>query len=228
MNFDVHLPLVTTGNNRGSLSTKMQSVILFSLCLILIVAVSGGCKQEMTDSTVNGMPASLEYDQVELLHLKTIETVLVKEDEQLDRSNFHVSARTKAITQFPCSSCHSAPLTETPRGEVDTRSAHTDIQLRHAGESVMTCQTCHNYQRVETLHLLNEGSIDFNHSYQLCIQCHFQQGKDWAGGAHGKRLAGWKGKRVVMNCTDCHDPHSPAFDKRWPHQFPRIPRSGNE
>ena len=47
-------------------------------------------------------------------------------------------------------------------------------------------------------------------SYRLCAQCHFAQADAWAGGGHGKRLDGWQGRRVVMACTDCHDPHAPA------------------
>jgi hypothetical protein len=206
----------------------MKSTILFKLSLILILGVSGGCKQETTDAPVKGMPNSLEYDHSELLQLKTIKTVLVKENELLGRGDFHVTARTKKIGQFPCRSCHDTAQSERAPGEIDPRSAHLDIQLNHAGESILNCQLCHNYAGLQNLILLNKEPLDFNHSYQLCIQCHFRQGKDWAGGAHGKRLAGWEGKRVVMNCTDCHNPHSPEFDQRWPLQFPTIPRSGTE
>ena len=205
---------------------KIQSTIILNLGFILILGVSGGCEQEDRDAVVNGMPVSQEYDQSELLQLKTVKTVLVKETQQLERSGFHVAARTHKIGQFPCNSCHDAAQVEKAPSETDHRTNHMDIHLKHGSESVLNCQQCHNYSDLQHLVLLNKEPLDFNHSYQLCIQCHFQQGKDWAGGAHGKRLAGWQGKRVVMNCTDCHNPHSPAFDKRWPHLFPNIPRSG--
>ena len=225
MNIDDHSPRLVAGVHH---TQKMQSTILFSLGLVLTLSAMCGCKKEVSDVTANRIPVSLEYDQSELLQLKTVKTVLVKEIEQLERSDFHVTARTNKIGQFPCSSCHGTAQLERAPGEIDHRSAHMDIQLDHAGESTMSCQLCHNYADMQNLMLLNKEPLDFNHSYQLCIQCHFRQGKDWAGGAHGKRLAGWQGKRVVMNCTDCHNPHSPAFEKRWPHQFPNIPRSGNE
>ena len=32
----------------------------------------------------------------------------------------------------------------------------------------------------------------------------------------GKRVGYWAGKRVVENCTSCHNPHSPRFKSRWP------------
>ena len=39
---------------------------------------------------------------------------------------------------------------------------------------------------------------------------------DWAGGAHGKRLAGWAPPRVSKTCVECHNPHQPQWDKRAP------------
>jgi nitrate/TMAO reductase-like tetraheme cytochrome c subunit len=56
-------------------------------------------------------------------------------------------------------------------------------------------------------------------SYQLCAQCHNSQVKDWVGGAHGKNLSGWKSARVSKLCVECHNPHSPALDKRWPSRY---------
>ncbi|MGB5884125.1 MAG: hypothetical protein WBG28_08515, partial [Desulfobulbales bacterium] len=61
--------------------------------------------------------------------------------------------------------------------------------------------------------------IDFDHSYLLCGQCHFRPKRDWLGGAHGKRVTYWAGKRVVMNCTSCHNPHSPAFKTKMPETY---------
>ena len=61
--------------------------------------------------------------------------------------------------------------------------------------------------------------IDFNFSHKLCSQCHQQEFKDWKGGAHGKQLGGWAPPRVSNTCVNCHNPHNPYFEKRWPVRF---------
>ena len=61
-----------------------------------------------------------------------------------------------------------------------------------------------------------DAKVTFDHSYQVCAQCHARQVSDWAGGAHGKRMGGWAPPRVVAGCPACHDPHRPAWETRWP------------
>ena len=200
----------------------MQIILSF----LFIVVMFSGCKENLNEGVTISPPASFEFDESELVQLKTIQSVSVDKINKIDNLPFHATKRDEKIKQFPCSSCHDAPLRKTRIGDIDNRQSHIDIQLKHASDTMMNCQTCHNYKDMQTLVLLNTEPLDFNHSYQLCSQCHFEQARDWAGGAHGKRLAGWQGKRVVFNCTDCHNPHSPAFDKRWPLQFPTIPRNG--
>lgn len=129
---------------------------------------------------------------------------------------FGVALRTPHIGQFPCASCHDG-------GQKAQVKMHVDIQLAHAGETVMDCDTCHTEDRSH-LKLNNGSKISFNHAYQLCSQCHFEQARDWRGGAHGKRLSNWDQQRVVENCTGCHNPHKPAFEQRLPHSSPKIPR----
>ncbi len=68
--------------------------------------------------------------------------------------------------------------------------------------------------------------IDFDHSYQLCGQCHFRQKRDWLGGAHGKRETYWAGERVVRNCTSCHNPHSLPSNKNARDLFSALRRIG--
>ena len=58
--------------------------------------------------------------------------------------------------------------------------------------------------------------------------CHFTETDAWAAGGHGKRLDGWRGRRVVMGCADCHDPHDPAPRPRTPFAGPHLPASGAE
>jgi hypothetical protein len=84
------------------------------------------------------------------------------------------------------------------------------------------CSTCHARDNVERLALKSGERPPLDHAYRLCAQCHFSQLRAWAGGGHGKRLDGWQGRRVVMGCTDCHDPHKPAVEPRIPFRAPRL------
>jgi hypothetical protein len=78
---------------------------------------------------------------------------------------------------------------------------------------------------VELLVLENGKRATLDESYRLCADCHFAQVDAWAHGAHGKRLDGWQGRRVVMGCADCHDPHQPALERRIPFRAPQIERT---
>jgi hypothetical protein len=131
---------------------------------------------------------------------------------------------TPDLTQYPCSACHLG------RGLVPSveraADAHQDIAAAHPAELDGACTTCHATADVELLELRNGERVSVDHAYRLCAQCHFSQADAWAAGAHGKRLDGWQGRRVVMSCADCHDPHRPALEQRLPFRAPRLERTG--
>jgi hypothetical protein len=133
-----------------------------------------------------------------------------------DRPRFFVLARTPAIEKYPCTTCHTVPLDRMRGPAGSPRRAHWDVTLRHAPPAVMTCGTCHTPDAPGTLQTLQRTRVDLDHSYQVCAQCHARQGEDWASGAHGKRAGGWAPPRVVLACSQCHDPHQPHWDTRWP------------
>ena len=85
---------------------------------------------------------------------------------------------------------------------------------------------CHVAGDPERLTLVGTDPVPLNQAYRLCAQCQFIQVEAWARGAHGKRLDTWRGPRVVMSCTDCHNPHAPGIPSRIPFPGPRIPRTG--
>jgi hypothetical protein len=68
--------------------------------------------------------------------------------------------------------------------------------------------------------------VALDHAYRLCAECHSPQVTAWAAGAHGKRLDGWRGRRVVMGCAECHDPHRPSLEQRIPFRSPTLPSGG--
>lgn len=130
---------------------------------------------------------------------------------------FFVVTRKDKIEKFSCAQCHDQNKPLSPLTIKGMAAAHWGNKMNHARE--MSCKTCHIIDDMDKLLKLDDEKLDFNHSYDLCAQCHFQQHRDWVGGAHGKRVGGWAPPRVVLNCTSCHNPHSPAILKRWPKTY---------
>ena len=145
------------------------------------------------------------------------DTVLVRTRYQ--GGLFRTESRKDKIERFKCSQCHNnQPVRISQAAEM----AHGDIRLDHGGsEKPLSCFTCHNKAERDFLETEAGVKVDMDHSYQMCAQCHFRQKKDWVGGAHGKRVSYWSGRRVVKNCVSCHNPHSPRFKKRWPATYSR-------
>ena len=133
-----------------------------------------------------------------------------------DRPRFFTLARTPAIEKYPCATCHTKPIERMGAGPGSSRRAHWDVTLEHAPPAVMSCGTCHAPDAPDRLRTLADRPVAFDHSYQVCGQCHSRQASDWASGAHGKRVGGWAPPRVVFSCAHCHNPHHPAWDTRWP------------
>jgi hypothetical protein len=130
--------------------------------------------------------------------------------------------RTPDLGQYPCASCHQGRRMIL-RDERIT-DAHQNLQPVHPAQTGATCSTCHAAENVELLALKSGERATLDHAYRLCAQCHYKQAESWAGGAHGKRLDGWQGRRVVMGCADCHDPHNPAIEPRVPFRAPQLQR----
>ena len=136
--------------------------------------------------------------------------------------NNAMRVRSATVGQYPCTSCHMGRrMVLKDERIVD---AHRNIQPEHPQRTGATCSTCHAPDNVEYLTLKTGERATLDHTYQLCAQCHIQQAMAWEGGAHGKRLDGWQGRRVVMGCADCHDPHRPSIESRIPFRAPQLER----
>lgn len=138
--------------------------------------------------------------------------------EQIGRRTFYLPLRLSEpdLTQNPCTSCHEGQGLVDGRAADEDESVHQNIRPVHPRETGAQCLTCHATDDVGSLRLERGGSTSIDHAYLLCAQCHAPQVESWAHGVHGKPLVGWRGRRVVMVCTDCHDPHRPATEKRIP------------
>lgn len=144
-----------------------------------------------------------------------IKTVMVNEDGY----DFLIPERKSQIASYNCTECHTEPIENLKQHQLNEKAAHWNIKLVHASAETMNCATCHTSSDMDNLHSLTNSTIDFNYSYKVCSQCHQQEFKDWKGGAHGKQLGGWAPPRLSKTCVNCHNPHQPAFEKRWPVRF---------
>lgn len=139
---------------------------------------------------------------------------------------FYVRNRSGALKQDPCAACHAGdPEPDRP----GPRRAHWDVEVRHGGTSLgedLSCRTCHRIDRPAVLRTVTGDTAPITRSHRQCAGCHQAQVRDWAGGAHGKRRRLWAGPRVVYGCAECHDPHDPALESRWPVTYPDVPRGG--
>jgi hypothetical protein len=130
--------------------------------------------------------------------------------------------RARPLEQYPCTSCHLGR--KIVMADKRVADAHQDIRPGHPEQTGALCSTCHASNDVEQLALESGERATLDESYRLCAQCHFTQADAWAHGAHGKRLDGWQGRRIVMSCADCHDPHQPALQPRIPFRAPQLER----
>jgi nitrate/TMAO reductase-like tetraheme cytochrome c subunit len=145
--------------------------------------------------------------------LEGIKTIEITEGEY----TFLIPERKSQIKSFSCIECHNIPLSKLQDHNI--KKAHWDITLAHADDKTMNCVTCHNGTDMNSLNTLTGKAIDFNSSYKLCVQCHSPQFEDWKGGAHGKSISGWAPPRASMTCVNCHNPHQPHFESRWPARY---------
>jgi len=154
------------------------------------------------------------FDSQSVKQVQPVTRKTVKAGEEYQGGSFRVLARKQAIERYKCSSCHKdKPVLVNQAMEL----THANIVINHGRKgSELTCIDCHHPDDRDYLEDKKGRKIDFDHSYQLCGQCHFRQKRDWLGGAHGKRVLNWAGDRVIYNCASCHNPHSPRFEKRFP------------
>lgn len=135
---------------------------------------------------------------------------------------FFTPNRENHLVSFPCNNCHTQELNKMVSDDPSGKKAHWDIKLKHATEEALSCTTCHNTNDVEHLRLNSGKKVNYNKSQKVCAQCHSTQFNDWVGGAHGKKIGGWAPPRVSNTCVNCHNPHSPAFESRWPSRLNTV------
>lgn len=191
-------------------------VLILAICLLVV-----SCKNENMHKYHNVME-KIEAESTpqnssisSSTYNAEVKTVTVK-DETFE---FLIPERKSQIASYNCTECHTVPIEKLKQDNITKKAAHWNIKLNHANAETMNCATCHTSNDMDNLQSLTNSSIDFNDSYKLCGQCHQKEFKDWKGGAHGKQLGGWAPPRLSNTCVNCHNPHNPYFEKRWPARY---------
>jgi hypothetical protein len=159
---------------------------------------------------------------------------------------FTVVPRQDRIGKFPCTKCHDNKFVDTRVRELTEE--HTSLTFEHGGGRFWCYDACHKGTDIDNLVSIRGNPISYDESYKVCGQCHYQR-LDWFFGGHGKRQGAWEdqreipatadelrvedrsqigrwgGERVILNCTECHDAHSPAIKPFEPSPPPKA-RSG--
>lgn len=126
-----------------------------------------------------------------------------------------------------CQDCHQ--IFESPEVPFSTLFQHTEIVFDHGINE--GCFNCHHREDRNMLVLRTGEKVPFTQVERLCMQCHGTTYRDWQKGMHGKTLGYWdasKGESRRLRCSECHDPHAPAFDSFTPLPGPGTLRMGKE
>jgi len=116
-----------------------------------------------------------------------------------------------------CQECHK--LFESPPETTRRLTQHQHIVLNHGLND--RCFNCHDRGNRNRLVLHSGETIPYSEVERLCAKCHGPTYRDWQMQIHGRTDGHWNpeaGWRDKLTCTQCHDPHAPAFGKMsaWP------------
>ncbi|MHC5023749.1 MAG: cytochrome c3 family protein [Planctomycetota bacterium] len=134
---------------------------------------------------------------------------------------------TVAGFEMNCMECHrlfdSAP--DAPR----RLAQHRDINLDHGLND--RCFNCHDRHDRNRLALRGNRTVPFTNVARMCAECHGPTYRDWQRGMHGQTMGYWDaeaGAQRRLHCSECHDPHSPAFRPMAALPGPNTLRMGDQ
>jgi len=125
-----------------------------------------------------------------------------------------------------CMDCHRVFPSFT--GTQSRLRQHENIVLDHGMND--RCLNCHDNEDRDRLALHDGTTIGYGQVELLCAQCHGTTYRDWQRNGHGKVTGYWAeryGPMRRLTCTECHDPHAPAFEPFVPLPGPHTLRMGD-
>jgi predicted CXXCH cytochrome family protein len=117
--------------------------------------------------------------------------------------------------EYTCNECHKD--FKTSREYYKPAGEHQNIVLNH-GLNV-NCLNCHHYEDRDYYSAYGHLKILPEESYRVCMKCHGPIYRDWEAEIHGRVNGYWNtelGPQHKLDCTQCHDPHSPVFKSLIP------------
>lgn len=132
-------------------------------------------------------------------------------------------------SRMNCAGCHRAEEGVELKWDDDDNliipAAHRQPPMRHGrfGRN-NDCFICHIPDKLDKLRTLQGQVFDLKDSTLLCAGCHGPSYREWERGMHGRRNGHWetgRGEVRRLDCTSCHDPHSPAFPRMIPGPAPK-------
>jgi hypothetical protein len=126
---------------------------------------------------------------------------------------------------FRCSDCHK--VIPSPAETERALTQHREVHLQHGLNT--RCFNCHHRANRDAFVDDSGREISLDRPELLCAKCHGPAYRDWQRGAHGRTNGYWdarEGRQVRASCTECHDPHRPAFGPLAPAPGPSRLRGG--
>ena len=216
-------PSDETGRERllpGSSSLAILLVVFLTLSLLILFSIMrGGAGHVADDAGGRTAYSPADFPEIEFDRplLEEVEAAGASDPEGV----FRVRQPLAYEDYFPCTDCHGEMEVNYERRELE--EMHDDIALDH-GPKDRWCFDCHNPEDRDSLRLANGTLIGFDESYRLCGQCHGTIFRDWREGIHGRREGYWNGAKSYQLCSNCHNPHAPAFQPIRPLPPPVRPQ----
>jgi len=196
---------VTTSSSGRNAFSAIEIVI--AICFLVLIAwfLLGSGSVEIPPAVT---PAVNDED------LQSIPLRIVQTDEPVTK----IGSFTRR-----CNECHG--LFGSPDEHAAHLTQHNHIVLEHGIND--RCYNCHDQEDRERLALRGNRSIPFTEVARLCAKCHGPTYRDWQMGMHGKSLGSWdpdSPNQRRLKCSECHDPHAPAYELRPPLPGPNTLR----
>jgi hypothetical protein len=230
---------------RSSAAVRRAAIFLTAALLTAAAALATASGSRAADKAPSQTPQQASKTMQELMKSRFANVGVTARGQSLNQAPpYKVLPRKPALTKFPCTGCHDNSFVD--RRVRKLAEEHPTLQFDHGNGRLWCYDACHNGRDMDRLVSLRGRPVDYDESYKVCGQCHFERQKDWTFGGHGRRagafaeprkvpekheelkvaererIGHWKGERLLLNCTACHDPHSPAIRPFTPSPVPEV------
>jgi hypothetical protein len=140
-------------------------------------------------------------------------------------ANLDIILPASTLDLLACVTCHKGLKVNTQKRILG--SSHLGFAFDHQGfeSGNKWCYYCHYTEAFDKLIMESGKLITYPDSYQLCVQCHPLNYKEWELGVHGRRNGMWGGAKQYLSCIYCHNPHTPKFKPVEPMKPPLSPNN---